>query len=108
MGSLEGQIGPYNELRKLTAGNPKYEVHHLVEKRFYNVDGIGVYKNKPNKAPSVILKKDTHRGYTSNARTAFPYGSNYVEIDAGAVRQFYQFEYGGKTEWLDIICSCFD
>ena len=107
-GDLEGIIGPYIELRKLTAGNPNYEVHHLVEKRFYWVDGIGVFQDMPNNAPSVILYKSKHKEYTASARRAFPYGSDYAELDANVIRQFYLSEYGGKNDWIDYLCCCFD
>ena len=103
---LNGIVGPYNELRKLTAGNSKYEVHHLVEKRFYIIDGITVFQNNPNKAPSVILYKEEHRTFTNSARQRFPYGS--AEIDVSSVKAFYQAEYNGRSDWLDMICSCFN
>ena len=106
--SLEGMLGPYGELRKITAGRIEYEVHHLVEKRFYVVNGIGVYKNSPNSAPSVILRKDTHRNFTSSARGAFTYGTDHTKVDAAAVKNYYMVEYGGRKDWLELIVSCFE
>ena len=106
--SLEGMLGPYDELRKITAGRSEYEVHHLVEKRFYQVPGIGKYKNNPNSAPSVILCKDTHKGYTSRARGEFKYGTNYTKVNATDVKNYYMHEYGGRKDWLELIVGCFE
>ena len=106
--NLEGRLGSYKELRKLTAGNSDYEVHHLVEKRFYHTPGIGKYKDTPNDAPSVILRKANHKEYTITARARFPYGSNYSLMSAPTIKQFYLAEYGGKMDWLDFMCSCFE
>ncbi len=106
--SLEGMLGPYDELRKITAGRSEYEVHHLVEKRFYNVQGIGKYKNNPNSAPSVILRKDTHKAYTSSARGAIKYGTDYNKIDCSTIMQFYKTEYRSNKDWLDLVVGCFE
>ena len=106
--NLVGRVGTYDELRKLTAGNPNYEVHHLVEKRFYNVPGIGKCKKTPNKAPCVILEKETHKGYTASARKLVQYGSNYTQVKVSVIKEFYLTEYGGRVDWLDFICSCFE
>ena len=94
--------------QRLTIGRPEYEVHHLVEKRFYDVPGISVFKEKPDKAPSVILKKDVHKGYTGRARAEFKYGTIYSDLDHKEVLNFYKAEYGGNKDWLDLVYCCFE
>ena len=103
-----GILGTYYELRKLVKGNLLYEVHHLIEQRFYVVKGVGAYSGKPGQAPCVILRKEEHRVYTNSARSNFPYGTKYTAIDANAIRNFYQTEYGGKIDWLDYMASYFN
>jgi RHS repeat-associated protein len=103
-----GTLGTYNELKKLVKGNPLYEVHHLIEQRFYVVKGVRTYYGKPGHAPCVILRKENHRVYTNSARENFPYGTKYTAIDVNAIKNFYQAEYGGKTDWLDYMASYFN
>ena len=105
---LDGLTGSYKNLKKIAAGRPEFEVHHLIEKRFYAVPGVRVFRKTPNKAPSVILRKEVHRGYTNNARGTFPYGTNYVTVDVASVKQFYMTEYGGNKDWMNLIASCFE
>jgi len=106
-----GILGTYNELRKLVKGNPQYEVHHLVEIRFYVVGNVDVYYKKTGQAPCVILTKEEHRIYTNAARTKFAYGMDYgnlEKINSKLIKSFYESEYGGKTDWLDYMMSCFE
>ena len=64
--------------------------------------------HQPDKAPSVILKKDVHKGYTGRARAEFKYGTIYSDLDHKEVLNFYKAEYGGNKDWLDLVYCCFE
>ena len=103
-----GQTGAYKDLRKITAGHPEYEVHHLIERRFYAVPGLEKYRYAPNNAPSVILIKETHRGYTNSSRAQFGYGSTkYRTLDKTQVMSYYRMEYRGHPDWLELLSDYF-
>jgi len=107
---LVGTLGPYNELKKLTKGNPYLEVHHLIEVRFYVAGGV-FSKYSRNNAPSVIVTKAEHQALTNGFRAHYPYGkTNYTDMNPSSILSYFEFEYtsGGKPDWWDYICSCYD
>ena len=108
--NLEGTLGPYNQLRKMTKGIPELEVHHLIEFRFCSAGGELARYNRYN-APAVIVSKANHRALTNAFRTKFPYGkTDYSSMESSGILSFFKNEYsnGGKPEWVDYICSYYD
>ena len=107
---LSGTLGTYSELRKLTAGNPFYQVHHLIEVRFMKVfNENGDVFSSPRQMPCVIVSKEDHVAITSILRKKAPYGTS-SGLDKPALRNLYSSTYGngGKGDWMDYIASYFD
>ena len=96
----EGMIGTYNQLRYIIQkhGLVGFEVHHIVEKRFYVVDGLKAFNGISNQAPCVIVTRGTHQGYTNETRFKFRYGTDYSSLNGKQVIEFYYNLYGGRSD----------
>ena len=89
-GNLEGITGTYNDLRKITAGNSNYQVHHIIEKRFYAAKGFEYYAAHPGLAPSVIIRTEMHTTLTQTIRSIHPYGQSYGDMKAGPLKASFR------------------
>ena len=98
-----GLTGTYNELRKIAAGTG-YEVHHLIEKRFYYY-GLSSLYSSTGTMPSAIVTHQEHVLYTNAWRSAYPYGhDNYGYYNIDSFREFVIDLYGiDHPEWISYL-----
>jgi len=92
--SITGKVGSFLKLRNLAKALKKgeFEVHHLAEVRHLK----RLLKSTQN-APSVILNKAEHAGFTKDLRNALPYGKSYSKAE---IIEAYKDVYKKQPEWL--------
>jgi hypothetical protein len=98
-----GTIGPYNLLKKFTAGSGgQLQAHHLVEQKWFKPGPRNLLKGDPDLAPSVILGKTEHAKITAMLEAQKRRVSTLEDLWS-----MYTDVYRDYPAWLNAIKSYF-